>query len=183
MIIAERNGEQNVPARLERHNSDFTRAAQRWFEAIYQDKYEYMGDFELFRPVFLLDLGLYYLFVASQPFRSGAEVLIRPIFSLPVSTPFYLLMRCYNRRFAAMARVRRARGVLGRSNAGNRFIFPGFTFNFSGASFVFKSLVKWFWLEMTEGWRSWGSGRSAAAESEPAVALKKKVGMAFQAGP
>jgi flavin-dependent dehydrogenase len=167
VIIAERNGEQDVPSRLERHNRDFARASRRWFEAIYQDKYEYMGDFELFRTAFLLDLGLYYLFVASQPFLRGAEVLIRPIYSLPVSTPFFLLMRLYNRRCAAMARNRRARGVLGRSNAGRRFLFPGFTFSFSGAGLVGKSLAKWMWLEITEGWRTWGFARPATVEREP----------------
>jgi flavin-dependent dehydrogenase len=164
VILAERKGEQDVPARLERHNRDFVRAYRRWFEAIYQDKYEYMGDFEMFRTAFLLDLGLYYLFVASQPFQRGAEVLIRPIYSLPISTPFFYLMRSYNRRFAAMARVRRARGILGRSNAGCRFLFPGFTFRFSGAGLVGKSLAKWLWLELTEGWRSWGASRRVARE-------------------
>ena len=62
-----------------------------------------MGDFDLFRVAFLFDLGLYYLFVASQPFRRGAEVLVRPIYSLPPSTPFFYFMRFYNRRMAAMA--------------------------------------------------------------------------------
>jgi flavin-dependent dehydrogenase len=176
VILAERNGEADVPARLERHNRDFARASQRWFEAIYQDKYEYMGDFELFRMAFLLDLGLYYLFVASQPFQRGAEVLTRPIYSLPISTPFYRLMRLYNRRCAAMARVRRARGILGCANAGHRFLFPGFTFSFSGARLVGRALLKWLWLEVTEGWRSWGSAwratpeRAAAAVAAPSTA-------------
>ena len=85
-----------------------------------------MGDYELFRIAFLLDLGLYYLFVASQPFRHGAEVvLVRPIYSLPPSTPFFYLMRGYNRRLAAMARVRRARGLHGARNTGRRFLFWG----------------------------------------------------------
>jgi flavin-dependent dehydrogenase len=168
VIVAERNGENDVPARLERHNRDFVRAYRRWFEAIYQDKYEYMGDYELFRLAFILDLGLYYLFVASQPFRDGADVLIRPIYSLPVSTPFFYFMRFYNRRCAAMARVRRARGILGRSNAGRRFLFPGFTFSFAGsAGLLGKAFAKWIWLECTEGWRSWGSARPATPEKSP----------------
>ncbi len=166
LIIAERKGEQDIPARIERHNRDFVRAYRRWFEAIYQDKYEYMGDFELFRVAFLLDLGLYYLFVASQPFLRGAEVLIRPIYSLPVSTPFFWLMRFYNRRVAAMARVRRARGVLGKQNVGRRFLFPGFTFSFTSANWVGKAFAKWMWLEVTEGWRSWGTARHAAAREQ-----------------
>ena len=75
VILAERAGETDIPKRLERHNRDYTRGYRRWFEAIYQNKYEYMGDFELYRIAFLFDLGLYYIFVASQPFRFGAKTL------------------------------------------------------------------------------------------------------------
>ena len=155
LIVAERAGENDIPKRLERHNRDYSRGYLRWFEAIYQDKYEYMGDFELFRIAFLLDLGLYYLFVASQPFRHGAEVLVRPIYSLPPSTPFFYFMRWYNRRMARMARVRRARGTLGRRNANRRFLFGGYNFSVTSSLPIFKAIANWGWLEVTEGWRSW----------------------------
>jgi flavin-dependent dehydrogenase len=167
LILAERNAEPDVAARIERHNRDHQRAYQRWFEAIYLNKYQYMGDYDLFRLAFLLDLGLYYLFVASQPFRDGAKALIRPIYSLPVSTPFYYLMRFYNRRFAAMAQVRRTRGTLGRHNAGRRFLFPGFTFSFRSGGWLVKAFAKWMWFEATEGWRSWGLPQFSAPETAP----------------
>ena len=167
LIIAERSGEKDIPARLLRHNKDYNRCYRRWFEAIYQNKYEYLGDFDLFRIAFLFDLGLYYLFVASQPFRHGAKMLIRPIYSLPPSTPFFYLMRFYNRRLAAMARSRRARGILGRSNAGRRFLFPGFTFSAGSAKPMLRAFATWMWLELTEGWRSWG--RPVLADQKQAV--------------
>ena len=111
---------------------------------------------DLYRIAFLFDLGLYYLFVASGPFRQGAEVLVRPIYSLPPSTPFFYLMRFYNRRLAAMGRVRRARGRFGRHNAGRKFLFGGFTFSLKSAWPLVDALRSWLWLELTEGWRSWG---------------------------
>ena len=151
LILAERAGETDVPQRLDRHNRDYSRAYRRWFEAIYEDKYEYMGDFDLLRVAFLLDLGLYYIFVASQPFRKGADVLVRPIYSLPPSTPFFYLMRSYNRRLAAMARVRRARGVLGKNNARKRFLFGGFTFSVTSCWPILKAFATWARLELTEG--------------------------------
>ena len=171
LILAERAGEEDIPKRLERHNRDYTRAYRRWFEAIYQDKYEYMGDFDLFRVAFLFDLGLYYLFVASQPFRNGAEVLVRPIYSLPPSTPFFYFMRFYNRRIAAMARVRRARGTFGVHNAGRRFLFGGFNFSFTSGRPLLTAFASWAWLEVTEGWRSWfgASQTIAPAATQPAV--------------
>lgn len=155
VVLAERAGEADIPGRLERHNRDYARGYRRWFEAIYQNKYEYMGDFELYRIAFLFDLGLYYLFVASQPFRHGPEVLVRPIYSLPPSTPFFYFMRFYNRRMAAMGRVRRARGVFGRRNAKRNFLFGGFTFSVKSAWPLVGAFRGWLWLELTEGWRSW----------------------------
>ena len=156
LIVAERAGEDDIPARLERHNRDYVRAYRRWFEAIYQNKYDYMGDFELLRIAFLFDLGLYYIFVASQPFRSGKEVLVRPIYSLPPSTPFFYFMRFYNRRMAAMGRSRRARGTFGRRNSGKSFLFGGFNFSVTSARPILGAMASWLWLELTEGWRSWG---------------------------
>ncbi len=166
LITAERAGKTDVPQRIARHNRDFTRAYRRWFEAVYQDKYEYLGDFELFRVAFLLDLGLYYLFVASQPFRHGFEVLVRPIYSLPPSTPFFYLMRFYNRRLVRMAKIRRSRGLLGLQNSGRSFLFGGFTFRFTSSWPVLKALAIWMRLELTEGWRSWFGASRPSVQAE-----------------
>src|SRR5207302_572914 len=119
LILAQQRGEDIAPL-LERHNRDFTRSYRRWFAALYRDKYEYLGEYDLLRLAFLLDLGLYYLGVASQPFKRGRTALSQPVFATPLSTPFFHLMRTYNCRFAQMARARRTRGALGRNNAGRR---------------------------------------------------------------
>jgi flavin-dependent dehydrogenase len=154
LVIAQQRGESLEPL-IERHNADFTRSYQRWFEAVYQDKYYYLGDYDLMRLAFLLDLGLYYLGVASQPFKRGASALNEPVFSLPRSVPFYRLMRLYGRRFAAMARSRRQRGVWGQRNDSRRFLFGGYTFAGSSVRPIVNALVGWAWLELREGWRTW----------------------------
>ena len=167
LIVAERTGENDVPTRIERHNKDFRRCYRRWFEAIYQNKYDYLGDYELYRLAFVLDLGLYYIFVASQPFKHGKEVLVRPIYSLPPSTPFFYFIRFYNRRIAAMARLRRARGTFGRRNAKQTFLFGGFSFSILSARPILKALAAWGWLELTEGWRSWADTTPALLAHQP----------------
>jgi hypothetical protein len=158
LVSAQTKGE-SIGSRVEAFNRTFTRSYRRWFEAIYRSKYEYFGDFQLTKLAFLLDLGLYYLGVASQPFRRGLVAFTEPIFSTPPSVPFYHLMRTYNRRFAAMAHSRRKRGKLGRANAGRRFMFRGYTFETGSAGPVLRALVVWGWLELTEGWRSWFGAR------------------------
>ena len=154
IIQTQQRGE-NIEPLLARHNRDFTRSYERWFTAIYQDKYEYLGEFDLMRLAFLLDLGLYYLGVASQPYKRGASAFCEPVFSLPPSVPFYYLMRLYNRRFARMGRARRSRNQLGMHNTGRRFLFPGYTFEPASIVPILKALVQWGRLELAEGWRSW----------------------------
>jgi hypothetical protein len=154
IVLAQLRGEDIKPM-LERHNRDFSRSYARWFSAVYKDKYEYMGDYDLMRLAFQMDLGMYYIGVASQPFRRGTEALAEPVFSTGPSVPFFYWMRLYNRRFAQIARARRRRGVWGKSNDCRRCLVPGFTFSPKSSWPVVKSLVGWFWIELTEGWRTW----------------------------
>ena len=174
LILAERRGETDIPSRIERHNRDFTRGYDRWFQAIYQNKYEYMGEFDLLRVAFLLDLGLYYIFVASQPFRLGAKSLVRPIYSLPPSTPFFYLMRAYNRRMAAIGRSRRARGTLGRHSNRRHVMLNGYTFSLGSGRPILQALAGWLHLELTEGWRTWLPAR----RPQPMVAEGQPLGAA-----
>ena len=167
IILKERSGEpvSDLVARLDR---DFVKSYGRWFAAVYRDKYDYMGELDLMRTAFQLDLGLYYLGVVSQPFKRGAESLAEPVFSTPPSVPVYHLMSCYNRRLAAIARSRRQRGVLGRTNARHRFFFGGFTLEPSSSWPVMKALGGWLKLEITEGWRSWLGPRTSSRSQEGA---------------
>src|SRR5207253_8560659 len=104
LILAQQRGEDIAPL-IAKHNRDFSRSYARWFAGIYKDKYEYMGDYDLMRLAFRLDVGLYYLGVASQPYRNGPDALSQPVFSTPPSIPFFHLIRFYNRRFAQIARA------------------------------------------------------------------------------
>jgi hypothetical protein len=164
LILAQSRDEAVAPL-VAKHNRDFSRSCERWFTALYRDKYEYLGEYDLLRLAFLLDLGLYYLGVASQPFKRGPMALCEPVFTSRWSTPFFHLMRAYNRRLAQIARVRRERGRLGRRNAGHRFMFQGYTFASSSALRILFALAGWWRLELFEGWRSWF--QRPAANPEP----------------
>lgn len=152
-----------------KHNRDFTLSYQRWFEALYRDKYDYLGDFELMRLAFLLDLGLYYLGIVTQPFFRGREALLEPYFATPPATPFYHFMRTYNRRFAAISRDRRRRGVFGRRNTNRRFMFGGFSLKPVAVIPILQAAIGWALLELTEGWRTW-FGEPAEARRPEALA-------------
>ena len=164
LILAQIRGETVAPV-ITLHNRDFVRSYHRWFTGLYLDKYDYMGEFDLMRLGFLLDLGLYYIGVAAQPYKRGLAGLREPVFTTGPSTPVYHLMRTYNRRFAAMGRDRRRRVMRGRANMGRRFLFGGYTFEASSARPILKALLGWMVLEITEGWRTWG--RTSQRESLP----------------
>lgn len=172
LILAQQRGD-DIQAAVARHNQDFTRSYQRWFEAVYLNKYEYLGDFDLMRLGFLLDLGFYYFGVVAQVYRRGLAALREPVLSIGPSYPAFFLMRLYNRRLAAMGRCRRLRGTWGARNSGQRFMFGGYSFNRSSASSIVGALLGWAALEVKEGWRSWFKKRSATgieSRTKPVVA-------------
>jgi hypothetical protein len=154
LIMQSRKGE-DMAMLVNDHNHRFSRSYQRWFEAIYQNKYEYMCEYDLMRLGFLLDLGFYYGGVASQPFKRGVKALLEPVFSTGPSIPFYWLIKTYNRRLAKIARRRRLKGELGRRNGCKSSLIPGFSFARSSIFSVLKNLGKWGALEMREGWKTW----------------------------
>jgi flavin-dependent dehydrogenase len=154
LILKERCGEA-IDELASRADRDFRQSYDRWFSAVYREKYEYMGEMDLMRTAFGMDLGLYYLGVVSQPFKRGTIALLEPVFTTPPSVPVWRLMCLYNRRLASMARSRRTRGVLGRENKGRRHLMGGFTLEASSALLVARSLMWWVRLEFIEGWRTW----------------------------
>jgi hypothetical protein len=90
-----------------------------------------------------------------QPFKHGKGALCDPVFAPPLSTPFFHLMRTYNRRLAWIARSRRERERLGRYNASRRYLFKGYTLGRSGTLPLLTALGAWLRLEIREGWRTW----------------------------
>ena len=154
-LISSEYTHQPIAPLIERFNTAFPRSYMRWAEAIYHEKYHYLGEYDLMCTAFLLDLGLYYMGVAVQPFKRGAISFLEPVFSTAPSTPFYRFIRMYNRRLARIGEARKLRRALGRRNARERFLFGGYTFSPWSSRHIITGLLRWGWLEFTEGWRSW----------------------------
>jgi flavin-dependent dehydrogenase len=122
----------------------------RWFRAVYQDKYYYLGEYDLVKIGFLLDLGLYYAGVASQPFKRGKAALLEPVFSTKPSIPFYHFMAFYNRRLARIGKRRMEQGRASRLSANQRFLFPGYTFSPLSFAWILYALCGWLKAEVKE---------------------------------
>lgn len=166
-LITEQRMGKPMAERIHQYNRDFSVSHERWFNALYKDKYEYMGEYDLMGLAFRMDLSLYYWGVVEGPFNRGETALFAPPFSPPSGRIFSALMGTYNRRFAQMARSRRRRKVLGRMNHGMRCLIPGFTLNRSDTLRIFPMLAEWARLEITEGWRSWFESPEDVKASRP----------------
>ena len=149
LIGAQRRGEP-MSALVERHNRDFATSHRCWFEAVYKDKYEYMGEFDLMSTALIFDLCLYYLGVASRPFKSGENALLVPPFSSIGVGRIFRFMRTYNRRFAEIARRRRKRRALGKMNRAHRCLIPGFKLHSGNPKLFLQGFAKWARIEVGE---------------------------------
>lgn len=151
------------------HNRRFSLSFERMFNAIYRDKYVYLGDFELMNLAFRLDLGLYYLGVVIQPFEHGGRILENPPFTHANAKWPYRIMVLYNRRLAAIAVERYRRGTWGRFNDRHFLGFTSYEFNRRLYLRVVGCLLIWIGLELREGWRSWFSPAATPSvlQSEP----------------
>jgi flavin-dependent dehydrogenase len=155
--------------RIARHNLQFSTSYTRWFDAVYRDKYHYMGDHELMTLAFRLDLGLYYLGVVTPPFKQGASALELPSFASPASAPFARFMAFYNRRLAVIARGRAARGIWGASNDRRYFGFRSYELTWTLPLRILVAVGAYAKLELREGWRTWFSAPRATPRPAPAV--------------
>jgi hypothetical protein len=172
-ITRQRAGEA-VTGLLESHNRDLTVCHTRWFDALYRDKYQYLGEYDLLGLAFRLDLSLYYWGVVEPVFNMGEQAFLAPPFSPPSGRAFAALMRTYNRRFARIAGRRRQMNTLGRMNDRKRMLIPGFTLNRKEIWKLIPLLTEWAKLEITEGWHTWG--RPAAIPQKTPAPLEKEAG-------
>ena len=177
LITQQRRGG-SMEERVVRYNRDFAVCHQRWFQALYKDKYEYMGEFDLMSLAFRFDYSLYVWGVVKEPFTIGETALFSPPFSPPSGRLFWKFMSIYNRRFAQIARRRRREGRLGLANRGRRCLIPGYIFNRGNMLRIFPMLLDWARLELTEGWRSWRDSTETAKRSSQVTETGQTPGLA-----
>lgn len=173
-LIGQQRAGKPMAERVHRYNRDFAVSHRRWFEALYRDKYEYMGEFDLLGLGFRLDLSLYYWGVVTPVFMEGEKALTAPPFSPPSGRLFGALMSTYNRRLSQIARRRRRLGMLGMMNKGKRKLIPGFTLARSDTLRLFPMLWEWLKLELREGWKSWGESLEQVDASRKAAPNRAK---------
>lgn len=132
-----------LAARIAEHNATFLRSYHRFFQAVYQDKYYYMGEHDLLSASFLIDTAQYYIFVVIPAYRFFGKFHWMPVLGPKPAFFSYNMMRIYNRRFKAIALARRAAGEAGRRNHGRRVKV---LFDLKGAPFHMAARGVKLWL-------------------------------------
>lgn len=154
------------------HNGNFDRSYDRWLAALYQGKYELLGDAELTTAAFLFDTAMYYLGVVT-PLTKNLEVMALPIFGpdIPQSKFAYRLMQTINGRLLKLARFRRQAGTYGRRNIGWRSYSKPFSVGaLAAVSPICKAIRIWLRLEREQIFYRLKGGRVDVSQPVPLVA-------------
>jgi flavin-dependent dehydrogenase len=131
-----------IDEKIDAHNEAFLRSYWRFFRAIYDGKYEYMGEQDLASAASLLDTAHYYIFVVIPAYRFFKRFFWMPVLGPREAFVSYHLMRIYNRRFRAIANLRREMGEDGRRNDGRR-VNMFFTLGLAPFHMVLRGLKIW----------------------------------------
>lgn len=139
------NGE-CVKDRAVAYSRQYQESFMRWFDALYRDKYRYIGDEELMRAAIFMDIGCYFI----GPVRLIYEDMEKEFALLPyngaIGAAVGKFMGFYNRRFAALAELRREKGIWGRKNLRNHCVFrDSFVPSIAVRSLIMRGM--WLWLK------------------------------------
>lgn len=130
-------------------NARWTRSYRNWFEALYKDKYYYLGDQQLMTAAFFLDLGSFFFGPVRSVVNCTKYGFSRFPFDGPIDGAVSKFMAFYNRRLSLIAQKRKAAGVYGASNLGTRTLTKGFEpTNFQPFKGIWKGLKTWLRAEV-----------------------------------
>jgi flavin-dependent dehydrogenase len=139
------NGE-CVKQRGVEYSRDYQASYMRWFDALYRDKYRYLGDEELMRAGIFMDIGCYFIGPVRLIYSDMKTEFAKLPYNGPIGAAVGRFMRFYNKRLAALAELRRSKGIWGRRNLGNHCVFASsFVPSYAVRSVILKGI--WLWLK------------------------------------
>lgn len=138
-----------VKEKIAWRNMEFRRSYFDWFNALYKDKYWYLGDAELMHAAFLMDIGTYFI----GPVRGVYQYEDMEFSQMPyygkIGGGFAKFMALYNRRLVALAKKKITAGTYGDMNLDKSFLITR-SFNPDPSSFklIIQGMKIWLKLEL-----------------------------------
>lgn len=149
-ILHDAKGE-DITERVEYLKGAYQRSYRLWFESLYKNKYHYMGDAELMRISFIMDLGTYFIGPVRLVYTDPKHEWTRLPYDGTIGYGFAKFMAFYNRRLVAMANKRWDKGIYGTWNTGmDLTLTQSYSPNFSALMFLRWGIGLWLIAE----WRT-----------------------------
>jgi hypothetical protein len=149
-ILHDAKGE-DITERVEYLKGAYQRSYRLWFESLYKNKYHYMGDAELMRISFIMDLGTYFIGPVRLVYTDPKHEWTRLPYDGTIGYGFAKFMAFYNRRLVAMANKRWDKGIYGTWNTGmDLTLTQSYSPNFSALMFLRWGIGLWLMAE----WRT-----------------------------
>ena len=154
-----------LKTRIDQNNAEFKTSYFRWFDSLYRDKYYYLGDAEIMRAAFFLDIGTYFVGpVKLVLINEDAEFSKLPYHGA-IGGLFAKFMSFYNRRFIVLAHKKIAAGTYGNKNLDHDFLIgQSFTPGGPALKLLLKGIRFWLTTEVRYLFT-----RPAARAEEPSV--------------
>jgi flavin-dependent dehydrogenase len=144
---------ENVEKDVERFNKNFRTSYFRWYEALYKDKYHYLGDQELMWAAFLLDIGTYFVGPVRLVYDFGKTEWLMLPYHGAWGALFAKFMKFYNSRLVKIGKKRMAAGTYGAMNLGRRqFPKMGFSPDANVVKLIRKGIWQWWKCEWNALW-------------------------------
>jgi len=169
-LIARNLAGEDTSERLRHYNEQYSIMYRYWFEALYKDKYYYMGDAELMSAALLLDVTSYYLGLVIAAYKNPEKAFLELPFHGATGRIAAAVMKFYNRRLAVLGKRRLATGYFGKRNAGWRELYDGFIPEARVAKLFRKGLFRWWKAELTNLRLMFASSTHVAPASSSAAA-------------
>jgi flavin-dependent dehydrogenase len=128
-------------------NKEFKRSYFDWFNALYKNKYWYLGDAEIMHAAFLMDVGTYFVGPVRGVYTDEDAEFQQMPYSGPIGNFFAKFMAFYNRRLVTLAKKKIAAGIYGNRNLDESFLITG-SFNPDLRSFKLLWQGVKLWLKM-----------------------------------
>ncbi len=140
-------------AKLAYINEAYPRSYRYWFEALYKGKYVYLGDAELMRAAFLMDLASYFIGPVRLVYGDLDGEFRKFPYDGPHGSRFAKFMAFYNTRLHRLAKKRLALGTYGEMNIGQNFTFAQAMSPDSAAiKFLWRGIKVWLRAELRTLW-------------------------------
>ncbi len=170
---------QDSESHRQAYQHGYQKCCRRWFEALYRDKYAYLGDADLMKAAFLLDIGAYFIGPVHFVYRDTENEFAQQPYHGPIGDLVARFMSFYNRRLVRLGDRRQALGRYGTHNLDRRHLIrPGFSPGLPALRPFAKGVLAWLQCECQDLWfrlrPSQAARRPAGSTESPGRAPRER---------